>query len=152
MRVATVEGLPMITFPLMVSLSPAGTDESNCEHLITIHETGVFGGLRAFMESPLTQPVTLVLLEDQGFRKFGFDRQNRRSFTDYQDQLVIQTNGGFRYFTPSFASDPYRDGNFNVVVPYHLLPGGSRHRSRTANSSAAVCTKTRWPVESLFGR
>ena len=50
MTVATVEGLPMIKFPLMVSLSPAGTDESNCEHLITIHETGVLGGLRAFMD------------------------------------------------------------------------------------------------------
>ena len=32
------------------------------------------------------------------------------------------------------------------------MPGGNRHRSRTANSSAAICTKSRWPVESLFGR
>ena len=67
MTISTVGGLPMITFPLMCSISPAGTDESNCEHLITIHKTGVAGGLFAFMESPLNEPVTLILLEDQGF-------------------------------------------------------------------------------------
>ena len=70
MTISTCEGLPMITFPLMCSISPTGTDESNCEHLITLHEGGVVGGLRAVMESPLTHPVTLVMLQDQGFRKF----------------------------------------------------------------------------------
>ena len=90
-----MSGLPMITFPLMCSISPAGTDESNAEHLITIHETGEAGGLRAFLESPLTEQVTLVLLEDQGFRKFGFDHANRRSFIDYQDDLQARSRGGF---------------------------------------------------------
>ena len=147
-----MDGLPMITFPLMCSISPAGTDESNCEHLITIHETGVAGGLRAFLESPLTEPVTLVLLEDQGFRKFGFDHANRRSFIDYQNQLQVQSGGGFRFFTPCFPSDPYRDQDFNTVASYANLPGGSRHRCRTANTSAACCTKSRWVIEALFGR
>ena len=142
----------MITFPLMVSLSPAGTDESNCEHMITIPETGIVGGLRAFLEAPLTMPVTLVLLIDQGFRKFGFDHTIRRSFTDYLDNLELLTRGVLRYFTPSFPSDPYRNQNFNIVARYNQLPGGNRHRCLTANTSAAVCTKSRWPVESLFGR
>ena len=150
MTVSDISGQPMITFPLMCSISPAGTDESNCENLITIHEHGLGGGLFAFMESPLTEPVTLVLLEDQGFRKFGFDHANRRSFIDYQDDLQRRSNGGFRYFTPCFPSDPYRDQNFNAVGHYGQLPGGSRHRSKTANTSAACCTKSRWPVEALF--
>jgi hypothetical protein len=152
MSVTTVEGLPLITFPLMCSISPAGTDESNCEHLITIHENGVAGGLRTLMEAPLTEPVTLVLLEDQGFRKFGFDHQIRRSFTDYQDNLQVISNGGFRYFTPCFASDLYRDNNFNPVARYQNLPGGTRHRCLTANTSSACCTKTRWVVEAQFGK
>ena len=152
MTISTVEGLPMITFPLMCSLSPAGTDESNCEHLITIHEGGVAGGLFAFLESPLTEPVTLILLQDQGFRKMGFDRQVRRSFIDYEDDLQRRSNGGFRYFTPCFPSDMYCDQQFNPVGQYAILPGGPRHRCRTANTSAACCTKTRWPIESLFGR
>jgi hypothetical protein len=152
MTIATCEGLPMITFPLMCSISPAGTDESNCERLITIHEGGIHGGLLTVMESPLTEPVTLVLLQDQGFRKFGFDHAIRRSFTDYQDELVARTNGGFRYFTPSFPSDQYRDQHLNVAGTYANLPGGSRHRSRTANTSATACVKTRWPIETLFGK
>ena len=142
----------MITFHLMCSISPTGTDESNCEHLITLHEGGVVGGLRAVMESPLTHPVTLVMLQDQGFRKFGFDHTNRRSFTDYEDDLQLRSNGSFRYFTSCFASDPYRDQDFNIVAQYDTLAGGTRHRSRTANTSATVCTKTRWPVECLFVR
>ena len=73
LTVSDMGGLSMITSPLMCSISPAGTDKSNAEHLITIHKTGVARGLRAFLESPLTEQVTLVLLEDQGFRKFGFD-------------------------------------------------------------------------------
>ena len=152
MTISTVEGIPMITFPLMCSISPAGTDESNCERLITIHESGVAGGLLAVLESPLREPVTLVLLQDQGFRKYGFDHAVRRSFIDYQDNLVVQSGGGFRYFTPSFPSDLYKDQNFDPVARYQNLPGGSRHRSRTANTSAACCTKSRWPIESLFGR
>ena len=152
LTVSDMSGLPMITFPLMCSISPAGTDESNAENLITIHETGVAGGLRAFLESPLTEQVTLVLLEDQGFRKFGFDHANRRSFIDYQDDLQARSQGGFRYFTPCFPSDLYRDQNFNIVGRYANLPGGSRHRSRTAQTSAACCTKSRWTVESLFAR
>ena len=154
MTICDMNGLPMITFPLMVSISPAGTDESNCEHLITIHQTGVAGGLLAFLESPLTEPVTLVVLLDQGFRKFGFDHANRRSFIDFLDQLQLQSQGAFRFFTPSFPSDPYRDQDFNVVASYPQgsLPGGSRHRCRTANTSAACCTKSRWIIEALFGR
>ena len=152
MTISDMSGLPLCTFALMCSISPAGTDESNCEHLITIHEAGVPGGLLAFMESPLTEPVTLVLLQDQGFRKFGFDHGNRRSFTDYEDNLQFRSNGAFRYFTPCFPNDFYRDQNFNPVGRYAQLPGGSRHRSRTANTSAACCTKSRWTVESLFCR
>ena len=152
MTISDASGLPMVTFPLMCSISPSGTDESNCEHLITLHEAGVPGGLCAFLESPLTEPVTLVLLEDQGFRKFGFDHANRRSFIDYQDNLQRQTNGGFRYFTPCFPTDSYRDRNFAPVGRYGQLPGGSRHRCRTANTSTACCTRTRWLVESLFAR
>ena len=72
MTISAVDGIPMISFALMCSISPAGTDESNCEHLITIQENGgVAGGLRAFLESPLTNQVTLVLLLDQGFRNRG---------------------------------------------------------------------------------
>ena len=152
MTISDMSGLPLCTFALMCSISPAGTDESNCEHLITTHEAGVPGGLHAFMESPLTEPVTLVLLQDQGFRKFGFDHANRRSFIDYEDDLQQRSGGGFRYFTPCFPNDLYRDGNFNPVGRYAQLPGGSRHRSRTANTSAACCTKSRWTVESLFCR
>ena len=152
MTISTVEGIPMITFPLMCSISPAGTDESNCERLIAIHETGIHGGLLAVMEAPLKEPVTLVLLQDQGFRKFGFDHTIRRSFTDFEDDLVIRSNGGFRYFTPSFPSDEYRNQHFDAVARYANLPGGSRHRSRTANTSAACCVKTRWPIETLFGK
>ena len=58
----------------------------------------------------------------------------------------------FRYFTPCFPSDQYRDRNFDPVARYPQLPGGARHRSRTANTSAATTTKTRWTIESLFGR
>ena len=75
-----------------------------------------------------------------------------RSFTDYEDNLQHLSNGGFRYFTPCFPNDDFRDQNFNPVGRYAQLPGGSRHRSRTANTSAACCTKSRWPVESLFCR
>lgn len=161
MTISDVEGIPMITFPLMCAISPAGTDESNCEYLIRLQEAQVAaagglpaGGFLTFLESPLTEPVTIILLQDQGFRKFGFDRAIRRSFTDYEDDLEVRTNGGFRYFTPCFPSDPFRDQNFNPVGQYGAgqLPGGSRHRSRTANTSTAGCTKTRWAVEVLFSR
>ena len=87
MTISDMSGLPLCTFPLMCSISPAGTDESNCHHLITLHQAGVPGGLLAFMESPLTEPVTLIVLQDQGFRKYGFDHANRQSFTDYEDDL-----------------------------------------------------------------
>ena len=86
------------------------------------------------------------------FRKFGFDHGNRRSFIDFEDGLQQRSRGGFRYFTPCFPNDPYCDQNFNPVGRYAQLPGGSRHRSRTANTSAAVATKSRWVVESLFCR
>ena len=36
MTISDASGLPMVTFPLMCLISPAGTDESNCEHLITL--------------------------------------------------------------------------------------------------------------------
>jgi hypothetical protein len=73
MTISDVAGIPMITFPLMVSISPAGTDESNCQYLIQLQEAQVAaagglpaGGLLTFLESPLNEPVTLVLLQDQG--------------------------------------------------------------------------------------
>lgn len=64
MTISTCDGMPMVTFPLMCSISPAGTDKSNCEHLITLHDGGVVGGLKAIMESPLTKPVTLVKVSE----------------------------------------------------------------------------------------
>ena len=153
MTISTSDGAPMISFPLMCSISPAGTDESNCEHLITIQENAnIIGGLRGFLESPLTNQVTMVILLDQGFRKFGFDHANRRSFLDYLDHIKAQSNGKFQYFLPCFPGDPYKDRQFNDVAVYPNLPGGSRHRCRTANTSAACCTKARWAVEGLFGR
>ena len=153
MTISTIEGIPLITFPLMCSISPAGTDESNCEHLITIQENaGMVGGLRGFLESPITNPVTLVLLLDQGFRKFGFDHANRRSFLDYLTNVQVQSNGRFHFFTPCFPSDQYRDQQFNNVGRYANLAGGSRHRCRTANTSATCCTKSRHCVEALFAR
>ena len=85
-------------------------------------------------------------------RKFGFDHANRRSFLDYLSNVQVRSNGRFQFFTPCFPSDQYRDIHFNNVGRYANLPGGQRHRSRTANTSAACCTKSRWAVESLFGR
>ena len=85
-------------------------------------------------------------------RKFGFDHANRRSFLDYLNNVQVQSNGRFQFFTPCFPSDQYRDQHFNNVGRYANLPGGPRHRCRTANTSAACCTKSRWAVESLFGR
>ena len=48
-------------------------------------------------------------------------------------------------------TEEYSDQNFQPVAAYQILPGGIRHKCHTANTSAALCTKTRWPVESLFG-
>ena len=43
MTISSVDGMPLIIFPLMVAISPAGTDESNMETLITIEEGGFLG-------------------------------------------------------------------------------------------------------------
>ena len=71
---------------------------------------------------------------------------------DYQNDLVNRTNGRFRYFIPCFPTDNYRDLNFNIAGQYLNIAGGNRHRARTANTSSTCCTKTRWPVEALFGK
>ena len=51
MTMSSVDGMPLITFPLMASISPAGTDESNMETLITIEEGGVPGGLATILRA-----------------------------------------------------------------------------------------------------
>ena len=89
---------------------------------------------------------------DQGFRKWGFDRTIRRSFTDVLDNLVQNSMGRFHYFLPRLQSDQYLDKNFNVAGRYQNLPPGNRHRARTANTSAVTCTKSRYHVECMFGR
>ena len=63
--ISTMGSKPLITFPLMVSISPAGTDESNCEHLITLEEAGGVGGLLTILQAqtpPGRPQYTLVLL------------------------------------------------------------------------------------------
>ena len=63
------------------------------------------------------------------------------------------SNGRFHYFLPCLPDDPYMDVNFTPVGNYRGNRGpGNRHRARTANTSAATCTKSRWHVESLFGK
>ena len=65
MTIASMAGKALITFPLMVAISPAGTDESNCEHLIVLEEGGLPGGLRTILETriPNNRPqYTFVLL------------------------------------------------------------------------------------------
>ena len=96
--------------------------------------------------------IGILISGDSGFYKWGFDRANRRSFINFLDNLVITSNGRFHYYFPLKKSDQYLDRNFNPVGSYQMLPPGNRHRARTANSSAVTCTKSRWHVESLFGR
>ena len=122
------DALPLATFALMVSISPAGTDESNCERLVTLNQAAVPGGLLAILEASLHHNVTLVFLFDLGFRKWGFDRAIRQSFVDWLDTIKLNSNGGFHFFLPRTPSDSYVDNNFNDVAPYQQLPGGNRHR------------------------
>ena len=65
---------------------------------------------------------------------------------------MLTSNGKLRYFLPCLPDDPYLDANFNPAGNYHVRAPGNRHRARTANSSAASVTKTRWHVESCFGK
>ena len=126
--VSDSDGLPLASFALCVSISPAGTDESNSEVLITLNEAGLPGGFRCILEASRLHNVTLVLLPDFGFWKWGFDREHRRSFTDYLDTVKQNSNGGFHYFLPRKPTDPYVDTNFNDVASYQNIPGGLRHR------------------------
>ena len=122
---------------------------------MSIEDNGVPGGLRRILEAqtPSGGPqYTVVLLLDQGFKKFGFDRANRRSFPDILHQIKTQSNGRFHFFLPLTNSDVYLDRNFNRLAAYQNLPPGRRHRARTANSSAVTCTKARWHVECTFAR
>ena len=54
--------------------------------------------------------------------------------------------------------DLWLENSQNDRMPYWAkkstwkLQNGSRHRCRTANTSTACCTRTRWLVESLFAR
>ena len=107
------EGLPLVTFPLMASISPAGTDESNSDRLVTLNQAGVPGGLSSILQAHRQHNVTIVLLLDLGFRKWGFDRANRVSFTDWLDTIKQNSQGRFHYFLPRTATDPYVDRNFN---------------------------------------
>ena len=91
-------------------------------------------------------------VSDNGFRKWGFDRRQRRSFTDVLDQIKQNSNGRFHYFLPCLPDEAYLDQNFNPVARYQVRGPGSRHRARTANTSAVTNTKSRWPVEGLFGK
>ena len=46
----------------------------------------------------------------------------------------------------------YLDQNFNPAGSYQNRGPNNRHRARTANTSAVTVQKTRWKVESLFGK
>ena len=156
MTISSVDGMPLITFPLMVSISPAGTDESNMEALITIEESGFPGGLATILRAitPANGPqYTVIFLGDSGFYKWGFDRQIRRSFVDYMDNIRLQTNGRVKLFLPCLPSGSYVDNNLNVAGSYapHTA-GGNRHRARTASTSCVTVTKTRWCVEATFAK
>ena len=65
LTISSMDSKPLITFPLMASISPAGTDESNCEHLVVLEEAGVVGGLVTVLQAqtpPGRPQYTLVLL------------------------------------------------------------------------------------------
>ena len=89
-------------------------------------------------------------LGDSGFYKWGFDRQIRRSFVDYMNQISLQTNGRVKLFLPCLPGGEYRDMNLNTAGSYQLRAGGNRHRARTANTSCVTVTKIRWCVEVTF--
>ena len=76
MTMSSVDGMPLITFPLMAAISPAGTDESNMEAMVTIEEAGFPGGLATILRAltPAEGPqYTVIFLGDSGFYKWGFD-------------------------------------------------------------------------------
>ena len=155
MTMSSVDGMPLITFPLMVAISPAGTDESNMEALITIEEGGFPGGLATILRAstpPNMPQYTVIFLGDSGFYKWGFDRKIRRSFVDYMVQIRLQTNSRVRLFLPCLPSGVYLDINLDNAGSYLVRAGGNRHRARTANTSAVSVTKTRWVVEGTFGK
>ena len=155
MTMSCVDGMPLITFPLMVAISPAGTDESNMETLITIEEGGFPGGLATILGAitPANRPqYTVIFLADAGFYKWGFDRQIRRSFVDYMDQRKQQTNGRIQLLLPCLPSGDYLDRNLNIAGSYLQRAGGNRNRARTANTSCVTVTKTRWVVEATFAK
>ena len=152
---SSVDGMPLISFPLMVSISPAGTDESNMEALITIEEGGFPGGLATILgaQTPANGPqYTCIFLGDSGFYKWGFDRQVRRSFVDYMDQKKQQTNGRIQLILPCLPRGNFLDINLNIAGSYPQTAGGNRHRARTANTSCVTVTKTRWCVEATFAK
>jgi hypothetical protein len=68
MTISTMESKPLITFPLMVSISPAGTDESSCERLVLLEEGGALGGLVTVLQAqtpPGRPQYTVVLLGEE---------------------------------------------------------------------------------------
>ena len=156
MTMSSVDGLPLITFPLMVSISPAGTDESNMEALVTLEEGGFPGGLATILNAitPANRPqYTVFFLADSGFYKWGFDRQQRRSFVDYMSNVRQQSNGRVRLILPCLPTGVYLNRHFQNSGSYgQVLAGGNRHRSRTANTSCVTVLKTRWCVEATFAR
>ena len=152
MTMSSVDGMPLITFPLMVSISPAGTDESNMEALITMEEGGFPSGLATILSAntPADGPqYTVFFISDAGFYKWGFDRQHRRSLVDYMDDKTRQSNGRVRLLLPCLPKGNYLDRNFRIAGSYRIKAGGNRHRSRTANTSCVTVLKTRWCVEVL---
>ena len=72
---------------------------------------------------------------------------------DVLEGIKQNSAGRFHYFLPCRAGGSYRNRNFAVVAAYQTLPPGpTRHRARTANTSAVCCTKARWHVECTFSR
>ena len=103
--------------------------------------------------TPADKPqYTVIFLADSGFYKWGFDRQIRRSFVDYMDQIRQQTNGRVRLFLPCLPHGDYMDRNLNIAGSYPQTAGGNRHQARTANTSCVTVTKTRWTVEATFSK
>ena len=64
LTIASMDVKALITFPLMVSISPAGTDESNSELLVVLEEAGLPGGLKTLLlaQTPPHRPQYKVVL------------------------------------------------------------------------------------------
>ena len=99
MTIASMAGKALISFPLMVAISPAGTDESNCEHLIVLEEGGIPGGLRTILETrtPNNRPqYTFVLLA--GMLSWDCIPSPRENIRLFQKLLFLKILGLIYFF------------------------------------------------------